>query len=237
MATERMIVWEGPSQITGRPIIALATGVPTKGSRSKSGNTKTGDMIQIAIMSAEVNPTEGLKTGQDENVCGKCPFSSKPNGGDGSCYTHKNLRRGFAQTATWKTHAQKGSVAFDVTRFAGQRVRFGSYGDPAAVPVEVWQAIVSVAEGVTSYTHQWRTCPPEFAEFSMASTDNLRERKQARLRGFRSFMPREAGSPKPLGMITCPASKEMGMRTTCEQCMMCGGTSASQVRDITIERH
>jgi hypothetical protein len=237
MATERMLVWEGPSELDGSPIVVLATGVPKAGGKSKSGNTKTGDMIQIAIMRDDVSPTFALKMGMDGAVCGGCPFSSKGNGGDGSCYTHKNLRRGFAQNGTWKSHNTRGSVDFDVERFRGQRVRFGSYGDPASVPVEVWLAIVAVADGVTSYTHQWRDCDLRFAEFSMASTDSLRERKQARLRGFRSFMPREAGTPKPKGMIACPASKEMGMRTTCEACMMCGGNSVTQTRDITIERH
>jgi hypothetical protein len=236
MATERMEIWRGPSQLDGTPIVVLATGVPKSGSKAKSGNVKTGDMIQIAILIDGITPTESLKLGADLAVCGSCPFKSKPAGGDGSCYTHKNLRRGFAQNGTYKSHKATGSVAFDVSRFAGQRVRFGSYGDPAAVPVEVWQAIVAVAEGVTSYTHQWRTARPEFAEFCMASVDSQDEAAQAMAQGYRVFWVRDAGTDKPKGLISCPASKEMGMRTTCSECMMCGGNSVAQPRSITIER-
>jgi hypothetical protein len=242
MTTERMIIWQGPSQLDGTPLVVLATGVPKLSKRgigrAKSGNVKTGDMIQIAILRADVNPTEAIKLGLDRATCGTCPFTSKASGGDGSCYTHKNLRRGFAQTSTWKSHTANGSVPFDLERFRGQPVRFGSYGDPAAVPVEVWLPIVEVASGVTSYTHQWRTADKRFTTFTMASTDSLRERKQAREQfGYRSFMPIADLADKPKGMIVCPASKEMGMRTTCETCLMCSGTSAKQTRDIVIQKH
>ena len=237
MATERMIVWEGPSQLTGKPIVVLATGVPSVGGKARSGNTKTGDMIQLAIMDATVNPTLGLKIGADANVCGGCPFMSKAAGGDGSCYTHKNLRRGFAQNGTWKAHERSGSVPMDLTRFAGQLVRFGSYGDPAAVPVQVWKDIAAVAKGFTGYTHQWREASPEYATVCMASVEDQESHDHATKLGYRTFWVRDPHSPKPKGLITCPASAEAGYKLTCSECLMCSGTQSSQPRSITIERH
>lgn len=232
-----MIIWEGPSQLDGSPIQVLATGVPKAGSRARSGNSKTGDMIQISIARADVLPTAALKLGLDGAQCGGCPFRSKPAGGDGGCYTHKNLRRGFAQNGTFKAHRDSGSVPFDLERFRGQLVRFGSYGDPAAVPFEVWEPIAEVAEGFTGYTHQWRTAHPNFAKICMASVDSIVEAAQAMAQGYRVFFVRSADEAKPKGMITCPASAEAGKKIQCDECLMCGGTSADQPRSITIIRH
>jgi hypothetical protein len=233
MAVDRMLVWSGPSQLDGTPIVVLATGVPKAGSTGKSANSKTGNMIQVAVLIDGINPVEAIKVGADVAICGTCPHRSKASGGSGACYVNV----GQGPRSSHVSHTAKGSVPFDVERFRGQRVRFGSYGDPAAVPVEIWQQIAAVADGVTSYTHAWRTADRRFAEFSMASTDTIRERKQARQMGYRSFVVLAEGSDKPAGAIVCPASAEAGKKTVCASCMMCGGNSARQTRDITIAAH
>jgi hypothetical protein len=235
MTTERMLIWEGTSLLDGvTHIEVLATGVPKAGGLGrKSANVKTGDMIQIAIMVAQRKPLLVLQAGDDQAVCGTCPHRGKPSGGTGTCYV--NLGQGPRSTMT--SHITKGSVPFDLERFRGQKVRFGSYGDPAAVPVEVWLAIAEVADGFTGYTHQWRTCRPEFAQVCMASVDSQAEAAQAITQGYRVFWVRPFGSDKPEGMITCPASAEAGKRTVCADCMMCGGTASKQVRSITIQAH
>jgi hypothetical protein len=241
MATERMLIWEGKSELTGEDIIVLATGVPKASSRpnraKKSANVKTGDMIQIAILRADVNPTEALKLGLDEATCGTCPFKSVAAGGDGSCYTHKALRRGHAQTSSWKSHEARGSAPFRLEAFAGQRVRFGSYGDPAAVPFEVWEAIFSVAKGVTGYTHQWRTADPRFARLCRASADSPQDRVDARAKGYNTFRVMSSKQGRLPGEILCPASKEAGYRTTCSVCMLCGGTDNNRTKDVAIFAH
>lgn len=234
MATDRMIVWSGISQLDGvTPIVVLATGVPRPGSRGKSANAKTGDMIQTWILRDDVAPHAALKNGQDEAICGTCPHRGKASGGSGACYVNV----GQGPRATWVSHQNKGSVSFDVERFRGQRVRLGSYGDPAAVPFEVWESIANVAEGVTGYTHQWRTCDRRFAQYCMASADSVEDRREARLMGYRAFWVRPMGSDKPKGAIVCPASAEAGKKTVCASCLMCGGESSSQKKDITIMAH
>ncbi|WKW87312.1 hypothetical protein SEA_CHARGERPOWER_97 [Mycobacterium phage Chargerpower] len=233
MAFPRMLVWQGKSELTGEELIVLAT----KAASPAKANMKTGDMVQISILRADVNPTEAIKLGLDKATCGDCPFRSVASGGDGGCYTHKSLRRGHAQTSSWNAHEANGSVPFDVAAFKGLKVRFGSYGDPAAVPFEVWEAILSVADGVTGYTHQWRTADPRFAELCMASADTVEQRREARMKGYRSFRPRPGNAPREAGEVICPASTEAGFKTTCATCMACGGTSKGRTQDVTIILH
>jgi hypothetical protein len=202
-----------------------------------SSNTKTGSMIQIHIVRADMSPTDALRVGADVAICGTCPHKSVAAGGTGACYTHSNIKRGFAQTSTWKAHTDNGSAAMDVEKFRGHAVRFGAYGDPAAVPVDVWRSIAAVASGVTGYTHQWRTCDPSFGEFCMASVDSVDEWPMARALGYRSFIVLPAGTDKPKGAVLCPASAEAGKRTVCADCLQCGGTESGRKADIFIPAH
>lgn len=234
----RMVIWQGPSLLDGSPIVVIATGVHKVGSRAKaSANVKTGDMIQVTIMRSDVNPTQALKDGLDVAVCGDCTHRSKASGGAGDCYTHKALRRGHAQTGTYKAHAEHGSIPFDLSRFAGRKVRFGAYGDPAAVPFEVWEQIHSVADGFTGYTHQWRTADPRFADMFMASADSVLDRREARMKGYRTFRVRLASEAREQGEIMCPASEEAGNKTQCATCLQCSGTALGRKLDIVIIKH
>lgn len=234
MATERMIIWQGTSELDGvTPIIVLATGVPTKGKGRSSANTKTGDMIQTWILRDDVAPHTAVKEGLDEAICGDCPQRGKASGGSGACY----VNTGQGPRSTWAAHQRNGSAAFDLERFAGRKVRIGAYGDPAAVPFEVWESIAAVAEGVTGYTHQWRTADPRFAEVCMASADSIPDYRDARAKGYKAFVVMPFGSAKPKGLITCPASEEAGKKTVCASCMRCGGLSDRRKQSITIMAH
>lgn len=245
MSTHRQIVWQGVSALDGKtPIIALATGVPNAPRLRKDGtpitsktqssaNSKTGNMIQIHIVVDDAMPLDILKTGRDGAICGVCPHKSKAAGGSGACY----VQVGKGQNAMMRSHLAKGSEPFDLERFRGQRVRFGAYGDPAAVPFEIWEAIAAVADGVTGYTHQWRTADPRFSWLLMASADSAAEGVEARRMGYRSFIVRAPGEAKPRGAVVCPASAEAGKRTVCASCMQCGGTGNGRKADITILAH
>ena len=236
--TDRMLVWEGPSVLDGSPIMVIATGAHPVGSRAKSSaNAKTGNMIQITIMRSDVNPTQSLKDGLDTAVCGNCIHRSKASGGVGDCYTHKNLRRGFAQTGTFKAHDSDGSLPFDLARFEGRRVRFGAYGDPAAVPFEVWAEIAGVASGFTGYTHQWKTADPRFAELFMASADSEQDEVDANAKGYRAFRIRLPEESKLRGEIVCPSSEEAGNKTDCATCLQCSGTALGRKLNIVIIKH
>ena len=56
------IVWEGDSLLTGDPIVVVATW--------DSKNPKTGDMVQMYILLADVEPHIAVKSGADAAVCG-----------------------------------------------------------------------------------------------------------------------------------------------------------------------
>jgi hypothetical protein len=77
-------------------------------------------------------------------------------------------------------------------------VRGGSYGDPAAVPFHIWQALQHSMQSGTAYTHAWRAFP-ELASFCMASVDTAEERIQAKMLGFRTFRVRGIADPVEFG--------------------------------------
>lgn len=244
----RMLVWQGPSVIDGAPIMLLATGVPTASQRArgaKSQNVKTGDMVQTYILRSDINPVEALKTGADVSICGVCPHKSRAAGGSGACYVNV----GQGPRSAWVAHQHTGSTPYDPERLRGLKIRFGSYGDPAAVPSHVWSELADLAAGVTGYTHQWDAnrlagaglstdaADIKLAQWCMASADTSDEGRMARRLGYRSFIVRAPGDARPAGAVVCPASAEAGKRTVCATCMACGGTSNGRRHDVTIVAH
>lgn len=223
------IIYRGPSMLDGAPIVVVVTGL-AKSSR----NEKTGDMLQTWIVRDDVNPIEAANTGQDESICGDCVH--RPING-GSCYVKlfqaplnifKSAHRGIYPTVTDLNDI----AALGVDRV----VRLGSYGDPAAVPVAVWQALTAHASAWTGYTHQWRVAPHLMA-LCMASADNVAEQVMAQAMGWRTFRVRTASEPVLAKEFICPASKEAGHKTDCASCKACMGTSAKAKASPVIIAH
>jgi hypothetical protein len=112
----------------------------------------------------------------------------------------------------------------------GRMVRLGSYGDPMAVPADVWEALTAHCAGHTGYTHQWAN-PAIDADHKarvnalcMASADNEQEAQAARDANVRYFRIRTADEAVNRGEFVCPASEEAGKRKTCATCGACNGT-------------
>jgi len=221
-----MVVWQGLSELDGiTPIVLIAT--------DRSENRKTGGMIQTWILRADMAPHDALREGNDEAICGTCPHRGVASGGSGACYVTVFQ----APLSTYRAWERGNATAYSLDMFRGRKVRFGAYGDPAAVPLHVWESIAGVASAVTGYTHQWASCSTDYAQWCMASCDSIDEYREARRAGYRSFVVRAMGSPKPDGVVACPASAEAGKRATCADCLQCGGTSNGRKADITIEAH
>jgi len=223
------IIYRGPSMLDGAPIVVVVTGL-AKSSR----NAKTGDMLQTWIVRDDVNPIEAAKTGQDESICGDCVH--RPING-GSCYVKlfqaplnifKSAHRGIYPTVIDLNDI----AALGVDRV----VRLGSYGDPAAVPVGVWEALTAHASAWTGYTHQWRVAPHLMA-LCMASADSVAEHVMAKAMGWRTFRVRTASEPVLDKEFVCPASKEAGVKTDCASCKACMGTSAKAKASPVIIAH
>jgi hypothetical protein len=218
-AVNGVILYRGPSLLNEQPIVVVATGLA-----AASTNRKTGAFIQTYILTDNSEkPTEAIQSGADAAVCGNCPHRGH-DGRAGSCYVnagqgpnsvHAALRRGSYPTFDAAAH---------LDLFRGKLLRLGAYGDPAAVPLLVWETVCAVARGWTGYTHQWRTCDARYARFCMASVETPAMRLEAMARGYRTFRVRLGSQPVERGEFICPASEEAGKRLTCEQCKACSGT-------------
>ena len=70
---ESVELWRGPSPVDNEPIVLIATGLSRSESK-QSKNTKTGPMVQTFILKQNEKPTDAIKSGGDESICGKCPL-------------------------------------------------------------------------------------------------------------------------------------------------------------------
>jgi len=101
----------------------------------------------------------------------------------------------------------------------------GSYGDPAAVPIETLEPILAVAAGHTGYTHQWaKTIGLAYRDICMASVDTTEQADLALSHGWRYFYASPDTHAKRKGEINCPASIEAGQKTQCNNCTLCFGS-------------
>lgn len=222
-----VILYRAPSLIDGSPIVVVATGIA-----NKSRNPKTGDMVQTYILAdGALNPIEEVKNGA-RGICGNCLHIGT------TCYVNvaqaplsvwRSLHRGIYPTF---------NPALHLSLFTGRHLRLGSYGDPAAVPLNVWHPLVNVSAGHTGYTHQWRTCDSSYAKILMASVETIDQRFDAIMRGYRTFRVKLESQPHDEGEFTCPASVEAGKRLSCQECGAChGATSSSRGASPVINFH
>ncbi len=228
MRREGLIVYEGPSRLDGAPIVAVIT--------RDSSNLKTGAMSQAWILRSDVAPMDAVRSGLDSSICGSCSHRSGTEIGR-SCYVP--IWRGpisvFASFRRGNYPAL--DLAAAAVELAGDQLRLAAYGDPAAVPFDVWRSALSNVAGWTGYTHQWRTCDPRLAKFCMASVESASEASQAAALGWRFFRARLAIEPVRADEIVCPASEEAGRRLTCEDCGLCRGQARGAARSIAIIGH
>ena len=232
-----VVLYHGPSQIDGAPIVVIATGLENASRNAKTG----GDLIQTWILRADMKPTDAIHSGADASICGGCKHRGTIVDGRNvgrSCYVtvhqaplvvYKSWLKGLYPSVT-PAEARK--------LFAGRGVRMGSYGDPAAAPFGQWAEWLADAAFHTGYTHQWQRFP-EFAALCMASADTPTERAYAKLMGYRTFRvtPRDSRTDKAEREVICPASVEAGQKTACDTCRACGGTSSKAKADIVITVH
>ena len=234
MARKTIILYQGASLINGQSIVALA--------QSDSTNKKTGNMLQTYILDATTDPITASRTGLDASICGSCPHRGTPNNNEKGQATNRTCYVTLAHAPLGKYKAYKKGVygtktatLKEIESFGSlQGVRLGTYGDPCAVPNDIWKALTSKALYSTAYTHAAINPMPESI---MTSTDNLKQSMDAWGRNERTF--RVISSIDQLYKrreILCPASEEMGKRATCASCKLCGGSSIN-AKNIAIVAH
>lgn len=222
----QFVLWEGPSRIDGRPIVALANG-PSR------GNAKTGPMLQTWIVRADMEPTTAARIGADRSVCGSCEFGpGRPVGTPRICYVEPGHGGPLQSWRSWKAGGyQNAPRPADRRALArGLSVRLGSYGDPAAVPPGIWHDLLGAASGWTGYTHQWRD-GFALSDILMASTETDAQSDAAAAAGWRTFQVTTADAPRRKGFAICP-NHASGGAIQCVACGMCDGTASGQAAHI-----
>jgi hypothetical protein len=222
------IIYRGPSQLDGAPIVVVAL--------TNSTNAKTGNMVQTYILVDNGrSPIDNARSLADVSICGDCKHRT---GTGGACYV--NLGQGARAVAA---AIVKGNYPADIlaaqSAAAGRMVRLGTYGDPAAVPANIWRTLLANAQGHTGYSHQWQTgkAGADIMALCMASADNEAERAAAKLMGYRTFRVRAANEAMAAGEFICPASEEGNRRKLCGECGACDGGIDSRRADPVIIAH
>ena len=234
------ILYEGPSAINGAPIVVIATGFA-----NSSANAKTGDMIQTWIIRSDIAPHHAVKSGDDASICGQCPHRPAMRDtvtASGEAFVPCYVKTFQAPLSVFNGYQRgiypRATMADIASLCAGRMVRFGSYGDPFAAPIGIWQAAASKALGWTGYTHQWRKAGADWARLVMASADSLADMLAAHKRGFRTFRVTAKPFENVKGLETiCPASKEKAAATNCATCRACMGTASKARVSVQIARH
>lgn len=219
-----LILWEGPSAINGEPIVVVATGL-----KRKSANAKIGaDTVQVWYLPRDVAPNVAVKTGDDEAVCGDCIH--RPSKG-GSCYvvTYQAAR------AVWQAYQDGSYPRWDGSKlpFIGRVVRFGAWGDPAAVPAGTLAAIRTVTKRHMAYTHQWKQASAShLRSWCMASVDSAPDYLRARSAGWRTFRVRDSDEELLERERMCPAADESPVSAVmdCGKCSGCDGLARGAKR-------
>ena len=174
------VIYRGPSALGDGDIVVIACAL------ERSRNSKTGHMVQTYILRADMHPVEAVKTGADDVICGGCKHRGVLGVGR-SCYV--TLAHGPSHV--WRS-LQRGvypdaDPAAVGLLLAGKAIRLGTYGDPAAAPIEVWQDLIRYAAAWTGYSHAWQKLGADWREMLMASADTLEEAWTAQDMGWRTF--------------------------------------------------
>jgi hypothetical protein len=229
-----LVLWQGPTQLPGQrgQIALIVTGLGPH----KSLNRKTGPEAQAWVIPVDQGGlNDAVREGREAAVCGDC--THRPIRG-GACYVTINSgphrvwfcyqRRGYRRV---------GRVAA-AKAVAGVALRWGAWGDPAAIPIEVYRPLLPVLRNWQGYTQQWRHLDAGDWGWLMASVHSGGDAMEAQARGWRTFRIRP-GIDDPLlpDERVCPASDEGGHRLTCAGCGLCTGTRARRSPSVAIVVH
>jgi hypothetical protein len=214
------ILWQGSSRIDGAPLVAVAT--------DGSANPKTGPMIQVWILRADISPVEAVRIGADRSICGRCPLRA-PRGGFSArgCYVQVPQ----APTSVWRAFQDGKYEAVSPERFARRGIRWGAYGDPALLPAEVVHACNAHARFWTGYTHLFREPWAAWARGTfMASVETPAQEQKLRAQGWGTFRAGRRDGEDHDQALLC-ANEATG--ESCTECKLCNG----EARAIVVSAH
>lgn len=193
-------------------------------------------ILQTYCFTLEQVKEQSLK--KDKKVCFDCPFSYNMNNGkSGGCYTHKGLlsfglksklnrlnrlyRANKIQTGYFGIFEKiyKYSLKYPI-----KFIRFGTYGEPTLLPIELMTSLSTLVKKYSGYTHQWNKVDPAYSQFLMSSVHNVFEANIAKSFGYRSFL---VDVNKPDNFVLCPASSRIAKekKSNCSDCGLCSGSN------------
>jgi len=211
------ILYEGPSLLDGKPIVALMVG-----EKRKSRNIKTGAMAQVYILRSDIPPIEAAKSGEDASICGACPH--RPSTG-GSCYV--NVGQGPRAIYEAYKKGRYGRVEARIAGF-GLDIRLGAYGDVGAVNATIWHDLLMFANSWTGYTHQHQLSV-DLKGINMASADSRDEAIALQAQGWKTFRIKTPEEPLIRKEILC-LNEVTGVK--CKDCGICDGRTANVAVNI-----
>ena len=220
------ILYEGDSLLTGEPIVVIAT---MGGNNPKTDNDFK-SMVQTWIMLRDTLPHEAVKSGDDAGVCGNC--IQRPSVG-GACY----VKTFQAPLSIWRAY-KRGNYnnVINLENLRGAELRLGSYGDPSAVPFDIWRNLIDKVQPrlMTGYTHQMshKAFDKRMAEVCMISADTPKVALKAHAQGFRTFRMTTDTEQLLPNEIICPNDTD-GVK--CIDCGLCDG--AGDKPNIAILAH
>lgn len=214
-------------------------------------NKKTGEVIQLSLLDADLSPKEDLALARaDETYLSAHGCDSGCTSFYG-CYVSSFAFHFKSIDNNWLLWSKEHDEAVpelsesDQSRlFSGKTIRFGEYGDPASVSLDVIERIASYASDHLGYTHRWRSCEPGFARFCMASVESTSDYVHAMARGYRPFLVVPAGTTRKQIQAEITAGTPTPCvhdidETQCVNCPTpCNGTSwASRKAGIYVIAH
>lgn len=210
-----MILFKGPSVLDpATRIVVIATGFDRP-----SANQKTGGMLQVYTLVESLHPMDAIRVGLVSAICGDCPLI-----GD-ICYLqiHKDINKVYN---CYKRGGYRYVESIEEIEhlFFNKRVRLGAYGDPAAIPGFIIEAILKYAKAYTSYTHNGQY-NPVVAELSQASVESAKQAKDWQAKGYKTFRIKLDSEPLVEDEIACPNEKRPDIQ--CRDCLLCDGQKAN----------
>ena len=179
-------------------------------------------LFQSWILQQDIVPTEAAKKGLDLGICGNCPMKLSQSG---SCYVNLLPTNNIYRKYKSRTYPRLTANEIAVLKHYRYPIRLGSYGDPTAVPFDVWEPIIHASNRYTGYTHQWRNHYNHvWQKYLMASVEGKEEASIAQNMGWRTFRVMAPNATLSENEILCRHTEDD--RVQCESCLLCDGKSS-----------
>lgn len=235
---------------TGNVISQIAIGVTENGKISRDENEVLLQTYHYSIEQFNHVKLGGkginLKTGflnpkLTGDNCLSCPLR------EGGCYTFKfeqalgNKGKLEAIARRFETFESipefsEDMIAIAVSmldRTSFRYIRFGSYGCPTAIPLNLVAALSEAATTYTGYTHEWHRADIDgYKDYFMASChkdSKIFSKKLAEAYGWRAFVTDETE-----GTLLCPNTSH---GVSCSKCGLCSGAKGKGKVSINNPSH